>query len=109
MEAFSSYVLSVAGVILLGVLVNMILPEGSMSKYIQNIFAIIVVFVIVSPVANIVNSSFQISDVVRTSNIALDEQFIMVVNQQKITQLTFIIEKDIEDFGFKNCCLAHLN
>lgn len=102
MEAFSSYILSVAGVILLGVLVHIILPEGTMSKYIQNIFALIVVFVIVSPISSLVNSSFQIDNVIKTSQVALDERFITLVNEQKITQLTFILEKEIEDCGFNN-------
>jgi stage III sporulation protein AF len=106
MEAFSSYVLSVTGIILLSVLVHMLMPEGSMSKYIQNIFALIVVFVIVSPIGNLVSSSFQISDIIQTSQVALDEEFIVVVNEQTIRQLNYVIQKDLEEFGFNNVFVA---
>ena len=50
----SSYLLSLLGVILLVVLVDAILPSGNISKYISGIFAIVVMFVIISPIINFI-------------------------------------------------------
>ena len=38
-STLSAWILSIAGIVLLSVLVELILPAGSMSKYIKGIFA----------------------------------------------------------------------
>ena len=100
MDAFSSYVLSIVGVVLLGVLINLILPEGSMSKYIQNIFALILVFVIVSPVSTLINTNFDISSIVQTSSVEIDQNFIVLVNSQTVNQLEFSLQKAFLKEGY---------
>jgi stage III sporulation protein AF len=100
MDAFSSYVLSIVGVVLLGVLINLILPEGSMSKYIQNIFALIVVFVIVSPVTTLINTDFDMSAIVQTSSVEIDQNFIVLVNSQTVNQLEFSLQKKLLEEGY---------
>lgn len=45
----SAWLLSIVGVVSLGVLIEIIMPEGEHSKYIKGIFSLIVVFVIVAP------------------------------------------------------------
>lgn len=100
MDAFSSYILSIVGVILLGVLINLILPEGSMSKYIQNIFALIVVFVIVSPVSTLVNYNFDVGSIIETSQVEIDQNFVYLVNSQTVNQLEFSIENSLEQEGY---------
>lgn len=43
------WVLSIAGVIVFGVLLDVVLPQGKTAKYLKGIFAILVVYVIVAP------------------------------------------------------------
>jgi len=102
MTAFSTYVLNIAGIILLGVLVHIILPEGELNKFIQNIFALIVVFVIVSPISGILNSSFSLDNIIPTSNNVIDENYIFTVNSQTVSYLESILEQTLEECGFKN-------
>lgn len=45
----SAWLLSIVGVVALGVLIEIIMPEGEHSKYIKGIFSLVVIFVIVSP------------------------------------------------------------
>lgn len=45
----SAWLLSIVGVVSLGVLIEIIMPEGEHGKYVKGIFSLIVVFVIVSP------------------------------------------------------------
>ena len=45
MSAISSWLLSVAGIIILGVLCEMILPDGQMNKYVKVIFSFAVLLV----------------------------------------------------------------
>ncbi len=42
----SAWLLSIVGVVSLGVLIELLLPEGENSKYIKGIFSVIVIFVI---------------------------------------------------------------
>lgn len=102
MATFSSYILSIAGVIMLSVLVHLILPDGTMSKYIQNIFALIVVFVIISPVATLIKTDFNINKVIEAGGVQIDVNFIVTVNEQTKTQLKFVLENELEKSGFKN-------
>ncbi len=50
----SAWLLSIVGVVSLGVLIELLLPEGENSKYIKGIFSVIVIFVIVSPLPKLV-------------------------------------------------------
>ena len=45
----SGWLIGIVGVVSLGVLIEVLLPEGENSKYIRGIFSIIVIFVIISP------------------------------------------------------------
>ena len=40
------YLLSILGIVILGVVIDVVMPSGSTSKYISGIFAIVVMFVI---------------------------------------------------------------
>lgn len=100
MTAFSSYILSVVGIILLTVLVHIILPEGSMSKYIQNILSLIIVFVMVSPISGLLNYNFDASSILEGSRVSIDDSFISLVNAQTVNQLEFSIERELTEFGF---------
>mgnify|MGYP005805768403 FL=1 len=59
-STLSAWILSIAGVVLLSVLVELILPSGSMSKYIKGIFVFIIMFVILSPVPTLLNQNIDI-------------------------------------------------
>lgn len=52
----SAWLLSIVGVVSLGVLIEIIMPEGEHSKYIKGIFSLIVVFVIVAPFPKLLDS-----------------------------------------------------
>ena len=49
----SGWVLSVTAVVCLTVLLDIIMPDGQMKKYVKGIVSIIVIFVIVTPLASL--------------------------------------------------------
>ena len=75
------YLLSILGVVMLGVVIDVILPSGSISKYISGIFAIIVMFVIISPVITWVKSGYNIKDYFTLQDISLDEKLLYNINK----------------------------
>ena len=48
----TAYILSVLGIVIAGVIIDVIIPAGSISVYIKSIYSIFVVAVIISPVIN---------------------------------------------------------
>ena len=95
----SGYLLSLLGVILLGVLVDAILPSGSTSKYISGIFAIIVMFVMISPVITWLKNDYKITDYFTTSEIQLNDKLLYNINNNKLNALESEIQQELEDSG----------
>ena len=54
----NEWIMSIVGITALGVLMDILLPEGETSKYIKGIFALFTVFVIIYPLPKIVNGNF---------------------------------------------------
>lgn len=100
MEAISGYILNIVGIIMLGVLINIIMPEGNMSKYINNIFALFVVFVIISPIPSLLNYELSLEQIVSDSSAQIDESLMYVINAQTVEQLELSLECVLEDYGY---------
>ncbi|MGN0789652.1 MAG: stage III sporulation protein AF [Christensenellales bacterium] len=47
------WVLSIVGVVVLGVLVDVVMPEGESAKYIKGVFGVVAVITIISPIVNL--------------------------------------------------------
>ena len=54
----SGWLMGIVGVVSLGVLIEILLPEGENSKYIRGIFSIIVIFVIISPLPKLAKGDY---------------------------------------------------
>jgi len=98
----SGYLLSLLGVILLGVLVDIILPSGSTSKYISGIFAIVVMFVMISPVLNWIKKGTNLSDYFTTVDIQLNDKLLYNINNAKFNAIETEIEQELDINGYKN-------
>jgi stage III sporulation protein AF len=75
----SAWVLSIAGVITLTVLLDILLPEGQMNKYVKGICSIVTIFVVVSPLPSLVSRDYgaNLSDFGDgTTVIETDERFL---------------------------------
>ncbi|MDR3216484.1 MAG: stage III sporulation protein AF [Clostridiaceae bacterium] len=54
-----AWVLSVAGVITLTVLLDILLPEGQMNKYVKGICSVVTIFVIISPLPAFIGKDYR--------------------------------------------------
>lgn len=98
----SGYLLALLGVIILGVLIDVIIPSGSTSKYISGIFAIVVMFVMISPVLKWIKSDYKLSDYFTTADIELNDKLLYNINDNKFNALESDIEKELLDNGYSN-------
>ncbi len=57
----SAWIMSIVGVICLGILLEIVLPAGQTAKYVKGAFSLLVVFVIAAPLPAIFNNDYKFS------------------------------------------------
>ncbi|MBQ8444199.1 MAG: stage III sporulation protein AF [Clostridia bacterium] len=103
MAEISSWILSIAGVVCLSILIELILPDGQMNKYIKGIFSFVIVFVIISPIPRLLNVDYDFSNVFNYENtFSLDENYLYQLNLDKLNLLQEEIQQDISNYGYQN-------
>lgn len=98
MSSISSWIMSIAGVSVLSVLVDLIMPNGQTKKYIKGIFAFIIVFVIISPVPSLINKNFNIDDIFQ-EEIELQDEYFYQINRNRLTSLENSITDHLKTEG----------
>lgn len=99
MSAVSSWVLTIVGVIIITVIVEITMPDGNINKYIKGILVIFTVFVMVSPITNLnIFGSIKNSDY----DIKLDDSYLGDVNSQIANEYKIIIESKLKTKGYEN-------
>lgn len=72
----TAWIMSIVGVVVIGVLIDVLTPEGESNKYVKGVYALIVVLVIASPIAKALKSEIDFSkyfdDVIVTDNAFVD-------------------------------------
>lgn len=58
----NAWLLSIVGVVSLGVLLEILLADGETSKYIKGVFALAVVLILVAPLPKFLNKDFDLND-----------------------------------------------
>ncbi len=90
----SGWILSVTAVICLTVLLDIIMPDGQMKKYVKGIVSIIVIFVIITPLASIAVGEFDLTK----GNITIDSDMLdnleSTSDRYRETQLEAMLSDD---------------
>ncbi len=105
-SSVSSWILSIAGVISLSVIVELMLPEGQINKYIRSIFSFIIVLVIISPLPSLIGKNFNFNDLSISQEYELQEDYIYQLNVYKTEAIQNEISSDIENSGYKNVIVS---
>ena len=102
MSAFSTWLLSVVGVVILGVLIDVVLPEGNINKYIKAVFAFVIILVIVSPLTKLDSVVVSLENLMKENEIQLDEDYIFSLNKKILNQINESIIRDAKNEGIEN-------
>lgn len=103
MSSISIWVLSIVGIIVLSILVDIILPSGQSSKFIKNIFGYLIIIVILSPIFSFfTNKTFDLNLIFETSAVEIQDNFIGKINRQILDRLEEEIEVECYDIGLDN-------
>jgi stage III sporulation protein AF len=87
----SAWIISIVGVISLGILLEIILPEGQTTKYVKGAFSLLVVFVIVAPIPAFLKTDWKLD--FDSAQYDVDSAFIY----ETVTGQISAVERDVED------------
>lgn len=95
-----AYVLSILGIALCGVLIDVIMPSGSTSKYIKSIFSIFVVAVILNPVIKFFAKAKNLD--INYTDIEINQKLMNYITDQKVEQTKKAIVFELNNKGLSN-------
>ncbi len=96
----SGYILSILGIILAGIFIDILVPTGSVSKYIKSIYSIFVVAVILSPVVKFLTKKDVYT--LKYEDYQINEKLMNFIYNGRADELKAKIEKRLENEGLKN-------
>lgn len=91
----SSWLLGLIGVVFLGVLFDLVYPDGKTNAFCKSIFGILSVIMIISPILNLKIEDYVIDNSVNTA-------LIQNINRSKCEALKLKIQKELSDKGFND-------
>ncbi len=94
MSQISVYLLSVVGVVFLLVVIELVLPESKISKYIKSVFSIFIIVVIITPIVKLVKNDWNWNSIFTNVSYDLNQTFLDDIKTQQIVNL----ERDLENF-----------
>ena len=93
----TGYILSVLGIVVAGVFIDVLLPSGTISKYIKGIYSIFVVAVLISPITKLLDKDFKLS----YTQIQTDEKLLNYIYNNRAKAQESDLEEYFEVEGFK--------
>lgn len=99
----SAWLISIVGVVSLGVLIEIVLPDGDNTKYIRGIFSIIVIFVIISPLPKMMKGDFFKEFASEDgAQIEIDEDYYQAVRDSIHQSVIDGIKEKLSSNGYEN-------
>lgn len=99
----SAWLLSIVGVICLGILLEIVMPEGQTTKYVRGAFSLLVIFVVVAPLPKLLGGDYTLS--LEGVSVDIDDSFIEATS----TRYEEVGAADIEDYLLLNGYTATVN
>lgn len=95
-----SYILSVLGIVLVSVLIEIILPSGQTAKYIKSVFSIFVVYVLISPILSMIKKDYDITKYLQQGNMQINQTLLNNIYKDQIDAKNTDIENILENAGY---------
>jgi hypothetical protein len=94
-----NWILNIVGMIFVGVILDVVLPNGKTNTLIKTIFGIFILYVIVSPLPKIFNHNISLTN---NNSTIIDQNYLINVNLSKLTELENEITTTLSKNGFDN-------
>lgn len=96
----SGYILSILGIVVAGIIIEVIIPTGTISKYIKSVYAIFVVAVLLMPLINFLNKNHGLQ--LSYSDIELQQNLINYISKSRVEKTETNIEQHLSNEGFNS-------
>lgn len=101
MGNISSYILTIAGVILISVVVELVMSESSIGKYVKSILSFFIIGVIIAPIPSLISSD-SVSSIFEYSEYEIQEGYICTLNESRLKTMEAEEEKLLSEEGYLN-------
>ena len=99
MEGLSTWVLSIVGIVVLSVLLDLFMPDGEMNSHIKNIINFAIIFVIILPLPKILKQEIKFGNFAVEQGIVLEQNFLYQLNNDRLQELEEQIQKELNKKG----------
>ena len=96
----SGYILSILGIVICGIIIDIVIPSGSISKYIKSIYSIFVVAVLISPVVKLLHNKNDLT--IKYDEYVLNDKLLSYIYSSRVTNMEKNLTTGMEKEGFKN-------
>lgn len=94
----NGYVLSILGIVLLGIIIDIIIPNGSINKYIKSVYVIFIVAVIISPIVKLMNIEHELN--IKYENYEISENLLNYIYSKRVEEIEHSLITKLEEEGF---------
>ena len=94
----AGYVLSVLGIVVAGIFLDVIIPSGTINKYIKSVYSIFVVAVLISPIIKLASKSKDFT--LNYQSYEINEKLLNFIHKKQVQDKEMIIEKELKIAGF---------
>lgn len=103
MEEISAWLINILSVVVSGVLVDLLLPNGKLNGFIRAVFGFLAVTVIISPLPKLLNKQININDMFYNSSATeINQDFVDANIKKLVTTLENSLEMELFEKGYEN-------
>ena len=107
MSAITAWLTGILSVVILGTVVDLLLSESRMGKYVRSVFAAVTVLVIILPIPGFVQNGFNFDqNFIIENSFSLDENYLSFANRVKLDHLARGVEEQLSQDGIKNASVT---
>ena len=99
MSSISAWALSIVGICLLSVVIDLMLPSGKTNSNIKKVVSYAIILVVLLPIPNILNGNIRAEGIFDNSIIELQDNYIYNLNQSKLYSIKNKIENELNSMG----------
>lgn len=99
MESISAWILSIAGICMLSVIIDLVIPDGKTNTIIKNVFSYAIVLVVILPLPKLFKNNTDLNDLFSPVDFPMQDNYIYNINQAKLDKWTQDINDDLVSDG----------
>lgn len=76
MSALGGWILGILGIVVIGAVIDLVLPSGRMNKYVKSVFAAVTVLVVILPLPNLLKNGCSADEFIPNIKVETDDKYL---------------------------------